>query len=202
MSCPSRPKELAPRERTLDYLLQHLPHGWNKPRLVDALEGRLDRATVYKYLAGKHPQHPSESVLQAFAEVLPEASVVELRAAAGQAAGVEEPWIPPVEANRLTLAQRQALEAFIKATVASNDAVARELEQAVAESELDDVALDLPDLPVSVGSTDELSVSERREVQSYLEQLYASGRKDLADRVAASLVINSASATASRSSST
>ena len=183
-----------------DYLIQHLPHGWNKPRLVDALDGRLDRATVYKYLAGKHPQHPSESVLQAFAEVLPQASVVELRAAAGQSAGVEEPWIPPVEANRLTMAQRQALEAFIKATVASNDAVARDLERAIAGSE--DVELDLPELPMSVSSSDELSVSERLEVQSYLEQLYASGRKDLADRVAASLVINSASATASRSSST
>jgi hypothetical protein len=177
-----------------DYLIQHLPHGWNKPRLVDALDGRLDRATVYKYLAGKHPQHPSESVLQAFAEVLPQASVVELRAAAGQAAGVEEPWTPPVEANRLTMAQRQALEAFIKATVASNDAVARELEP---------LELDLPELPVSVGvgaDSDELSMSERLEVQTYLDQLYASGRRDLADRVAASLVINSAWATACWSS--
>lgn len=182
-----------------DYLIQHLPHGWNKPRLVDALDGRLDRATVYKYLAGKHPQHPSESVLQAFAEVLPQASVVELRAAAGQSVGAEEPWNPPVEANRLTMAQRQALEAFIKATVASNDAVAREFEQAVVGS--GPVEMDLPELPVQVGSNEELSVSERLEVQSYLEQLYASGRKDLADRVAASLVINSASATASRSSS-
>lgn len=177
-----------------DYLIQHLPHGWNKPRLVDALDGRLDRATVYKYLAGKHPQHPSESVLQAFAEVLPQASVVELRAAAGQSLGVEEPWLPPVEANRLTLPQRQALEAFIKATVASNDALARAL---------DTVEMDLPDLPVPAHSeADELSTSERLEVQSYLDQLYASGRKDLADRVAASLVINSASATASRSSNT
>lgn len=183
-----------------DYLIQHLPHGWNKPRLVDALDGRLDRATVYKYLAGKHPQHPSESVLQAFAEVLPQASVVELRIAAGQASGVEEPWIPPAEANRLTLAQRQALEAFIKATVASNDAVARELELAAAERET--VDMELPELPVGVGAqAEELNVSERLEVQSYLDQLYASGRKDLADRVAASLVINSASATASRSSS-
>ncbi|HEX2905182.1 MAG TPA: hypothetical protein VHO01_17150 [Jatrophihabitans sp.] len=184
-----------------DYLIEHLPQGWNKPRLVDALDGRLDRATVYKYLAGKHPARPSESVLQAFAEVLPQASVVELRAAAGQAAGVEEPWIPPAEANRLTLAQRQALEAFIKATVASNDAVARELERAEAEREL--VELDLPELPVPVGAGgDDLSDSEQLEVQSYLEQLYASGRRDLADRVAASLVINSASATASRSSNT
>lgn len=179
-----------------DYLIQHLPHGWNKPRLVDALDGRLDRATVYKYLAGKHPQHPSESVLRAFAEVLPDASVVELRAAAGQAAGVEEPWIPPVEANRLTMAQRQALEMFIKATVASNDLLTRELEQ-------QPIGLGLPELiepePTNV---DDLSSSEQLEVQSYLDKLYASGRKDLADRVAASLVINSASVTASRSSNT
>jgi hypothetical protein len=178
-----------------DYLNDHLPHGWNKPKLVDALDGRLDRATVYKYLAGKHPRQPSESVLQAFAEVLPDASVVELRAAAGQAHGVEEPWIPPVEANRLTMAQRQALEAFIKATVASNDAVVRELEPAEA--------MQLPELPEPARSAaDDLSVAERLEVQSYLNQLYASGRKDLADRVAASLVINSASVTASKSSNT
>jgi hypothetical protein len=178
-----------------DYLNDHLPHGWNKPKLVDALDGRLDRATVYKYLAGKHPRQPSESVLQAFAEVLPDASVVELRAAAGQALGVEEPWIPPVEANRLTLAQRQALEAFIKATVASNDAEVRELEPVDA--------IHLPELFEPARSAeDELSPAERREVQSYLDQLYASGRKDLADRVAASLVINSASVTASKSSNT
>jgi hypothetical protein len=178
-----------------DYLNDHLPHGWNKPKLVDALDGRLDRATVYKYLAGKHPRQPSESVLQAFAEVLPDASVVELRAAAGQALGVEEPWIPPVEANRLTLSQRQALEAFIKATVASNDAEVRELEPVEA--------MQLPELLEPARSaSDELTAAERREVQSYLDQLYASGRKDLADRVAASLVINSASVTASKSSNT
>ena len=180
-----------------DYLNDHLPSGWNKPKLVDALDGRLDRATVYKYLAGKHPRQPSESVLQAFAEVLPTASVVELRAAAGQALGVEEPWIPPVEANRLTMAQRQALEAFIKATVASNDAEVRELEH----RELEPVEALLAELPEPGRSgADELSATERLEVQSYLDQLYASGRKDLADRVAASLVINSASVTASKSS--
>ena len=187
-----------------DYLNDHLPTGWNKPKLVDALDGRLDRATVYKYLAGKHPRQPSESVLQAFAEVLPTASVVELRAAAGQALGVEEPWIPPVEANRLTMAQRQALEAFIKATVASNDAEVRELE--TRELTAQDLApvgsLRLPELLEPDEAADELSAAERLEVQSYLDQLYASGRKDLADRVAASLVINSASVTASKSSST
>jgi hypothetical protein len=187
-----------------DYLNDHLPAGWNKPKLVDALDGRLDRATVYKYLAGKHPRQPSESVLQAFAEVLPTASVVELRAAAGQALGVEEPWIPPVEANRLTMAQRQALEAFIKATVASNDAEVRELEtRELTAQDLEPVgALRLPELPEPATGADELSAAERLEVQSYLDQLYASGRKDLADRVAASLVMSSASVTASKSSST
>jgi hypothetical protein len=176
-----------------DYLNEHLPSGWNKPKLVDALDGRLDRATVYKYLAGKHPRQPSESVLTAFAEALPDASVVELRAAAGQWHGVEEPWVPPIEANRLTMGQRQALEAFIKATVASNDAMARQLEQN------DDILLS--DLPLPA-TAEELTATEQLEVRAYLDQLYASGRKDLADRVAASLVINSASVTASRSSST
>ena len=44
-----------------------------------------------------------------------------------------------------------------------------------------------------------LSADERAEVQSYIDQLTASGRTDLAERVAASLVISSASLTASRS---
>ncbi len=186
-----------------DYLNQHLPAGWNKPRLVDALEGRLDRATVYKYLAGKHPRQPSDTVLRAFAAVLPDVSVTELRAAAGQAHGVEEPWIPPAEANRLTLAQRQALEAFIKATVASNDEMARELEHVGEEPALAGRLSDLPDLPeLAATGQDELSAAEQAEVREYIRQLYASGRRDLAERVAASLVINSASVTASRSSST
>jgi hypothetical protein len=191
-----------------DYLNAHLPEGWQKPQLVDALNGRLDRATVYKYLAGSHPQNPHDSVLQEFASVLPGVTVVDLRAAANQPVGVEQPWVPPVEANRLTLPQRRALEAFIKATVAASELllpadptpapVAAVLAGPTAP------ATDAPTaseelVPVSA-VTGQLSADERAEVQSYIDQLTASGRTDLAERVAASLVISSASETASSSS--
>jgi hypothetical protein len=159
-----------------DYLNEHLPEGWQKPQLVEALSGTLDRATVYRYLAGSHPRSPAENVLEAFAAVLPGVSVVELRAAANLSTGAEEPWIPPVEANRLSYPQRRALEAFIKATVCPAD----ETEEPPAPE---------PELVADVEpSQSPLSEVERAEVESYVQRLYASGRKDLADRVAASLV--------------
>ncbi len=158
-----------------EYLIEHLPDDWRKAHVVEALSGTVDRATVYRYLSGKHPRHPSDSVLEAFAGVLPGSSLVELRLAAGLAGGEEKPWVPPIQANRLNDRQRRALEAFIIATVESDD------------EPIDD------DIEIS------LSRQAQADVQHYVEQLYASGRKDLADRVAASIAINSASETASRS---
>jgi hypothetical protein len=159
-----------------DYLNEHLPDGWQKPQLVEALSGTLDRATVYRYLAGSHPRSPAESVLEAFAKVLPGVTVVELRAAANLSAGAEEPWVPPVEANRLSHAQRRALESFIKATVGPIDDG--------DEPNHRQPSVDLqPAAPA-------LTEQERAEVESYVQRLYASGRKDLADRVASSLVNN------------
>ncbi|MEO6704051.1 MAG: hypothetical protein ABIP57_21460 [Jatrophihabitantaceae bacterium] len=181
-----------------DLLTARLPAEWTKARLVEAMHGRLDRATVYKYLAGNHPQNPQDSVLQAFAEVLPGLTLVQLRAAVNQPVGVEEPWIPPVEANRLTMAQRRALEAFIKATVASSEAsVAEPVQVTLPAARL---VSPEPLTPVEQAARAELSTDEQAEVQRYLDQLNASGRGDLAERVAASLVINSASETASKSS--
>ena len=161
-----------------DYLNAHLPAGWQKPQLVEALSGTLDRATVYRYLAGSHPRSPAESVLEAFARVLPGVTVVELRAAANLSAGAEEPWVPPVEANRLNYAQRRALESFIKATVGP----------------VDDVEEPAPEPPAldPEPAAPALTPQERAEVESYIRRLYASGRKDLADRLAASLVNNPA----------
>jgi hypothetical protein len=196
-----------------DYLNAHLPEGWQKPQLVEALHGRLDRATVYKYLAGNHPLNPQEHVLQAFAAVLPGVTVMRLRAAANQPVGAELPWIPPVEANRLTMPQRRALDAFIKATVAASElltadaaplpqlpvpAAARSMpdSHAVPDNRGDDRQVSEELVPAVAGP---LSADERAEVQSYIDQLTASGRTDLAERVAASLVISSASLTASRS---
>jgi len=163
-----------------EYLNEHLPAGWQKPQLVEALSGTLDRATVYRYLAGSHPRSPAEAVLEAFAAVLPGVTVVELRAAARLSTGAEEPWVPPVEANRLSHAQRRALEAFIKATVGpvdDHDEPSRH-EPATA--------------PAPQPSVAALTDQERAEVESYIRRLHASGRKDLADRVTASLVTNPA----------
>jgi len=160
-----------------EYLNAHLPAGWQKPQLVEALSGTLDRATVYRYLAGSHPRSPAESVLEAFAAVLPGVTVVELRAAANLSTGAEEPWVPPVEANRLNYPQRRALEAFIKATVGPVDDTDEPAPQPEPVADLQPSAPPLTD-------------QERAEVESYVRRLYASGRKDLADRVAASLVTN------------
>ncbi|MDQ2836106.1 MAG: hypothetical protein M3Y42_00125 [Actinomycetota bacterium] len=204
-----------------DYLNQQLPDGWQKPQLVEAMLGKLDRATVYKYLAGNHPQNPHDSVLRAFASVLPGVTIVQLRAAANQPVGIEAPWIPPLEANRLTPAQRKALEALIKTMVAPvEDLVAtaprRELQPAEdldSRRELqpaDDLDLRRELQPAEdLDSRRELqpaaaevlvSVNEQVDLIGFLDQLHSSGRPDLADQVAASLVISSASETASNSS--
>lgn len=169
-----------------DYLNQQLPDGWQKPQLVEALLGKLDRATVYKYLAGNHPRNPHDSVLRAFAAVLPGATMVQLRAAANQPVGIGAPWIPPPEANRLTPAQRKALEALIKTMVAPVD---EDVAEAAPRRELQPAAAE-----VSV------SVHDQVDLLGFLDRLHSSGRPDLADQVAASLVINSASETASNSS--
>ncbi|MEO6501487.1 MAG: hypothetical protein ABIQ09_06195 [Jatrophihabitantaceae bacterium] len=163
-----------------DYLNEHLPAGWQKPQLVEALSGTLDRATVYRYLAGSHPRSPAEAVLEAFAAVLPGVTVVELRAAANLSTGAEEPWVPPVEANRLSYPQRRALEAFIKATVGPGTEADEPVSPEPAEDVPDAVHPEAPPL----------TEQERAEVESYVRRLHASGRDDLADRVAASLVTN------------
>jgi hypothetical protein len=187
-----------------DYLNAQLPEGWQKPQLVEALHGQLDRATVYKYLAGSHPANPADQVLQAFASVLPGVSVMQLRAAANQPTGAELPWIPPVEANRLTMPQRKALDAFIKATVAASELLPVDAGlpmPVVAQPVMQPVEATVPaeELVPAAAAAGPLSADERAEVQSYIDQLTASGRTDLAERVAASLVISSASLTASRS---
>jgi len=148
-----------------NYLNEHLPTGWRKAQLVEALDGSVDRATVYRYLSGKHPRRPSEAVLQAFARALPGTSLVELRRAASVATGAGTPWVPPAAANRLTTRQRRAIEALILATV--------ELD----EDEEDDLETAAIELPPGV----------RADVETYVERLYASGLDELADRVAASL---------------
>jgi hypothetical protein len=165
-----------------DYLNAHMPAGWSKPDVIRAVGDRLDRTTVYRYLAGNHSRNPPEYVLDAFARALPGCSITELREAAGAAVGEEDPWTPPLEANRLTHAQRAALEAFIR-TIVQTDPVPPG-----------------PPLPNPAAKNPEVMTQE---VRAYITQLRVTGQDELAERLEASLdTTNSASQTASKSPNT
>lgn len=168
-----------------DYLNDHIPSTWRKPQVVEALHGVIDRATVYKYLAGNHPRNPPEAVLQAFARVLPGASVVELRAAAHVPVGTETPWVPTVEANRLNAGQRQALDLFIKATVGSAEEAADNppLSQSVSAAK--------PSGRARHHSPDVLEPNQRVQVLEEADKLRRIGRADLADAVLEALELTS-----------
>lgn len=163
-----------------EYLNAHVPVGWSKPDVIRAVGDRLDRTTVYRYLAGNHSRNPPEYVLDAFARALPGASITRLREVAGAAVGEEDPWTPPLEANRLTHAQRAALEAFIRTIVQTGP-------------------VETGSAPVDPGAGDaEVAVGE---VRAYITQLRATGQDELAERLEASLdTTSSASQTASKSS--
>jgi hypothetical protein len=163
-----------------DYLNAHIPAGWSKPDVIRALGEDLDRTTVYRYLAGNHSRNPPEYVLDAFARALPGCSITELREAAGAAVGEEDPWTPPLEANRLSHAQRAALEAFIRTIVHPDPAQ--------------------PAPPDPGAGKPEVKIQE---VRAYITQLRATGQDELADRLETSLdTTSSASQTANKSSNT
>ncbi len=160
-----------------DYLNGHIPADWAKRDVVQALEDTLDRTTVYRYLAGTHSRTPPEYVLKAFAEALG-CSIKELREAAGAALGEDDPWVPPLEANRLTYPQRGALENLIRTMVTV-------------------------DPPASARTREPQLTPERAlvQVRDHIAQLRLNGHPELADRLEASVdSTNSASHTASRSS--
>ncbi len=163
-----------------DYLNAHIPAGWSKSDVTRALGDYLDRTTVYRYLAGNHSRTPPEYVLDAFAKALG-CSITQLREAAGAATGEEDPWTPPLEANRLTYAQRSALEAFIRTIVHTNPAQA--------------------ELP-SHDPTARNVQATIQEVRAYIAQLRAIGQGELAERLETSLdIIRSASQAADTSPS-
>jgi hypothetical protein len=149
-----------------DYLNAHIPAGWSKPDVIRALSDHLDRTTVYRYLAGNHSRNPPEYVLDAFASALPGTSITELREAAGAAVGEEDPWTPPLEANRLSHAQRAALEAFIRTIVQT--APAHEAQPP------DNIGTGNPEVTI-------------HDVRAYITQIRASGQNELAERLEASL---------------
>lgn len=82
-----------------------------------AAEGhKIDRATVWRYVAGQHAKNPPDSVLRALAAGLG-LDVRELRALAGKPAGELGKWTPPDESARLSQEQRNALNQLIKSIV-------------------------------------------------------------------------------------
>lgn len=103
-------------------LNEHMPDGWTGDTIVQEAEKhheKINRATAFDYLAGRHGRRPSEHVLRAFAAALP-VTIAELRTAARLPVGENAPWTPPPEADRLNDRQRQAVEELIKAIVAPN----------------------------------------------------------------------------------
>lgn len=163
-----------------DYLAAHIPAGWSRRDVVRAVGDALDQATVYRYLKGDHTASPPERVLQAFAQALPTTTIVELREAAGLAAGESEPWTLPPEAQRLSRAQRAVIEQLIRVFLSPQESGqdGRKTEESK---------------PAARG---------KAQVREYVRQLRATGQDELADRLEASLATSSASETASNSSKT
>lgn len=77
---------------------------------------KIDRATVWRYVAGTHAKNPPDSVLRALAAGFG-LDVRELRTLAGKPAGELGKWTPPDEAARLSQDQRRALDQLIKSIV-------------------------------------------------------------------------------------
>ena len=76
----------------------------------------IGESTVIPYFNGKHGVNPPEEVLYALSQVMP-LDIAELREAAGVPRGESYPYSPPAEFNRLSHAQRTALDEFVRSFV-------------------------------------------------------------------------------------
>jgi hypothetical protein len=75
----------------------------------------INHDTVARYLRGAHGT-PDEATLIGFADVL-RIPLRDLRAAAGLPSELTAPYVPPVEASRLTRRQRRAVDEIIRSMV-------------------------------------------------------------------------------------
>lgn len=96
-----------------DLLKQH--QGERSVREIGRACGKygVGESTVTPYFNGKHGLNPPEEVLYALSMVMP-LDIGDLRAAAGVPRGESDPYVPPLEANRLTHRQRNALDELIR----------------------------------------------------------------------------------------
>src|SRR3954470_15985147 len=82
-------------------------------RRAQELGHSLNHDTAARYLRGDHGV-PDEGTLVAFSDVLCIA-MLEMRAAAYLTSQTTTPYVPPVEASRLSRRQRRALDEVIRA---------------------------------------------------------------------------------------
>jgi len=83
-------------------------------RIEKSDEHAMNRATIYRYVEGDHPERPKEKYLQALAYGF-ELPVTQVREAAAAAPGELDLWEPPLESGQLTQPVRDALDVLIKA---------------------------------------------------------------------------------------
>lgn len=122
----------------LSDLLNEVNHGLSARELARRAQkvgASLSHDTAAKYLRGKHGT-PDEPTLAAFAQILP-VSLARLRRAAGLPSDRTDPYVPPVEASRLSLRQRRAVDEVIRSMLESKQAQyeADEAIEAIAETQ-------------------------------------------------------------------
>lgn len=81
-------------------------------RISQSAEHSMDRATVYRYLDGRHPGRPSERYLSALAHGF-QLKITDVRMAANVRPGELGEWNPPDESGQLSKPIRDALDALI-----------------------------------------------------------------------------------------
>lgn len=124
--------------------------GWSYRRIEAEMQNAghdVSFSTIGVYLRGDHGK-PEERVLQGFAAVLPELTIVELRRLAGLPSGELGEWRPPVEAARLNQEQREALERLIRTIVTPG------VEHSTGSGKTHNISLSaLPDLEAAARTT-------------------------------------------------
>lgn len=81
-------------------------------RIAKSAEHEMNKATVYRYVDGDHPERPKEKYLQALAYGF-DLPITEVRKAASAAPGELGPWTPPLESGQLSKPVRDALNDLI-----------------------------------------------------------------------------------------
>ena len=93
--------------------------GWSASRVAreaQALGYDVSTATATAYCGGRHPAHPTDETLEAFAATL-RLPVGRVREAAGLSRDPGLEYVPPAAARKLSTQQRRAVDQIIRAMV-------------------------------------------------------------------------------------